>query len=90
MSDHKRDDSIQSRIDIINGYWPLTDETKAVMNSIRKILSEAANAITTEIEKVPYDNAKLITALDRIQETKDIACVSVILPSRKPSQQMQQ
>jgi hypothetical protein len=77
-------DPIAARVALVNGNFDLPTETKRAMKRITEIVAEAAAEIEREAKKVKYDTGRLIATMDILQQSKDTACVSVILPHYKP------
>jgi len=71
---------------LINGNFDLPAKNIAAMKQVREIVAECAQKLTeavTEVSRhygVGYDTGRLIAALDLLQQVKDTACVSLILP----------
>jgi hypothetical protein len=72
--------AIVARLALIDGNFPLPDNTTAAMGAIRAAVAACAKSITDAVLGVSYDPGRLIAALDDLQRVKDVACCSVILP----------
>jgi hypothetical protein len=75
-----RSAAVQARLDMTNGNFNLPDETLAAMKEIRAACSEAQAKVVESVEKVKFDTGRLIHTLDLLQQVKNCACDSVILP----------
>jgi hypothetical protein len=81
-------DTLEARVELINGTFPLPPEVKTAMSDIREAVEQAARCIHAAAKRLPqkdphlygYDVGRLIAAMDALQHAKDIACVAVILP----------
>ena len=80
MSLIPRVDPIDARVWMVNGSFPLPDETTQSMKRVREICAQAAKEITKETKKVKYDTGRLIHALDLLQLVKNTTCDAMILP----------
>ena len=76
-----RSKSVANRLALIKGNWPVSQEVKESMNEMKSALGDAADKVVTIIEGVEYDELKLNTFLDKMQEAKDAACAAIILPT---------
>lgn len=81
-----RTDPVSARVALINGNFDLPEESVQAMKNIRKAVSDAAEIIERESKRVKHDVGRLIAAVDTLQQAKDVACVSVILPHYKPQE----
>lgn len=78
----------QARADMINGMFPLPDETLAAMKEIREIYADAAYRLLEVTAKVRHDPGRITHALDMFQAGKDVSCGALILPhwvAQKPA-----
>jgi hypothetical protein len=75
-------DPVEARVALIDGTFALPDENKEAMAEIRRAVKECAEKIKDSVRKKAkkHDTGRLIHSLDLLQQVKDTACVSVILP----------
>lgn len=75
-------DPVTARVALINGQFDLPAENVQAMRDIRAAVEECAKKIQAAVEKTAKknDRGRLIHAIDLLQQVKDTACVSVILP----------
>lgn len=72
--------SIDARVAIINGAFDLPDKTPEVMSEVRKILAKAAEDLKVVLLAEKHDIGRVIATMDLLQQAKDTACTSLILP----------
>lgn len=72
--------TVVQRLALVNGNFPLPDETVATMKKIREIIAQCAADLAAHINVVPFDPGRFIATLDLLQQAKDVACCSVLLP----------
>jgi hypothetical protein len=71
---------------MINGNFPLPDETVAAMRTIRSDASVLAGLLLSSARAAgTYDTGRLIAALDLLQQVKNVAIDALILPHAPPS-----
>ncbi|QJX71203.1 hypothetical protein F-liban_455 [Faustovirus] len=73
---------IEARAKLVNGNFTLPDTTLVALRRIREACGELAQQLL-EISRsvdLKVDTGRMIAAMDMVQQTKDTACVSVILP----------
>lgn len=75
-------DPVEARVAMVNGNFPLPDETKAAMRELYKASAEYSAALERIVAKsgLKYDKGRLIHAVDLAQTAKDTACQALILP----------
>lgn len=82
----RADETIDARVGLIDGNFDLPTDTSRRFGVIRKVLQGAAQTIASVVREAGEDNydvGRLIAALDLLQQAKDTACVSLILPHAK-------
>lgn len=77
--------AIQARVLLIDGQFETPKESKEAFGNVRAIFAKAAqdlsNLLVGKDSKVAkVDAGRLIHALDLLQQAKDTACVSLLLP----------
>jgi hypothetical protein len=73
--------TIEARVDMINGYFPLPGGTVEAMKTVRAAADVFARALLQVSKEVSVvDTGRMIAAIDLIQQTKNVACDSLILP----------
>ena len=70
----------EARIAMVNGHFPLPDETVAAMKNIREIFAETAERVYAETKKVRSDPGRVTAMIDMILAAKNVACDAVTLP----------
>lgn len=73
-------DPVTKRVEMINGRFDLPQETIQAMNDIRQAVDQCARSIQTATSKVETDTGRLIATMDLLQQAKNVACDSIILP----------
>ena len=71
---------VEQRVALVDGNFDLPPEALAAMREVRGIVAEAAARIATSVSKCKHDKGRLIHTMDLLQNVKDTACVSLILP----------
>jgi hypothetical protein len=71
-------DAIDLRCDLIDGQFDLPPATLEYMALVRRELAAVA-ARLRDARPDAYDYGRFVAFLDKLQEAKDTACVSVIL-----------
>jgi hypothetical protein len=72
--------AVVQRLALVNGNFPLPDETPATVKKIREIVAQCATDLAAAINVVPHDIGRFIATLDLLQQAKDVACCAVLLP----------
>jgi len=72
--------SINARVAIINGTFELPPSTPKAMATVREILAKAAEDLKAVIISEKHDIGRVIATMDLLQQAKDTACASLILP----------
>lgn len=81
----KRAAAVAARVKMVNGHFDLPAQTLTSMGEIRGVVAEAAEKMAASVEcNDKYDVGRLIAALDHLQQAKNIACDSLILPHAPP------
>ena len=86
----RADDTIDARVAVIDGQFDLPEGTRERFTVIRGAIKTAAETVANVIRETGegnYDVGRLIAALDALQNAKDMACVSLILPHHKVQQE---
>jgi hypothetical protein len=78
-------EAISARARLVNGNFNLPDETIAAMREVRAACSDLATRLEAIAARgdVKVDVGRMIATMDLIQQVKDTACVSLILPHSK-------
>ena len=73
---------IEARAKLVNGNFTLPDNTISALKEIREACGELAQKLLdiTRQADLKVDTGRMIAAMDLVQQVKDTACVSVILP----------
>ena len=81
-------DPVAARVALIDGQFDLPAENLQAMRDVRAAVAECAKKIQQAVEKKAKKNDKgrLIHAMDLLQQAKDTACVSCILPYAEEEQ----
>ena len=72
--------AIDARAALINGNFTLPTSTPAAMKSVREILSKAALELKKVLMDEEHNVGCVIVAMDLLQQAKNKACDSLILP----------
>lgn len=81
----KRAVAVAARVKMVNGQFDLPAQTLKSMGEIREAVAETAEKIAASVERnEKHDIGRLIAALDHLQQAKNIACDSLILPHAPP------
>lgn len=73
-------DEIAARVNLVNGNFSLPEETIAAMRKIRELIATCSQELAACTSSVPYNEARLLAALDALQAVKNVACDAIILP----------
>ena len=79
----RADVTIDARVAVIDGMFDLPNGTKDRFTAIRGAIQRAAAEVAEAVRGAGeggYDVGRLVAALDLMQQAKDTACVSLILP----------
>jgi hypothetical protein len=79
----KRNAALEARVALIDGQFDLPDTAIKSMKTIRASVAVCARNIADacyDAGEGKYDVGRAIAALDGLQQVKDTACVSIILP----------
>ena len=79
-----RVDAGDARAAMINGNFTLPEQTLKSMKRIREVTAQAADEINKILKSDNHDVGRRIAALDHLQQVKNIACDSLILPHYVP------
>lgn len=72
------DETIQLRIDMIDGRFDLDSDTVVYMNYARKRIQELAKELNN-VRPANFDNGRFIAAIDHLQQAKNLFCDAAIL-----------
>jgi hypothetical protein len=79
----RADATIDARVAVIDGMFQLPRATTERFTKIRGAIQRAAADVAEAVREAGeggYDVGRLVAALDLLQQAKDVACVSLILP----------
>ena len=87
---------LEARVELINGLFDLPSESSEAMKQIRAIVATCAQDLKVVFDSLTkskeagspppgYDMGRAIAAIDLLQQVKDVACVSILLPHASSS-----
>lgn len=76
----QRHAAVAANFDLIDGNFPVPDETKVVMDKARTIISDAGKKVEKLAYTVAHDTGRLIATAQILEQAKDVYCHGLILP----------